>query len=51
MRLFCVRVLTASEFMSDLCSRLVAPEMWAKAAAKASTAPLFSMRASADSRK
>lgn len=43
--------LTASELSRDLCSRLVAPEIWARAAASASTAPLSSISFSADSLK
>lgn len=43
--------LTASELSSDLCSRLVAPDIWASAAASASTAPLSSISLSADSLK
>lgn len=43
--------LTASELSSDLCSRFVAPEIWARAAASASTAPLSSISFSADALK
>lgn len=43
--------LTASELSSDLCSRLVAPEIWARAAASASTAPRSSISFSADALK
>lgn len=47
----CTCKLTASELSSDLCSRVLAPEMWARAAANASTAPLSSMSFSAEARK
>lgn len=43
--------LTASELRSDLCSRLVAPDMCARAAASASTAPRSSTSFSAAVRK
>lgn len=46
---YCVaHKLTESELSSDLCSRLFAPDIWASAAANASTAPFSSISFSAD---